>query len=140
MPGILASGRRLEELIDWKLKGNSSAKILNLCSERLGNFESYELMAEERALGLEKAQALEEKKVATYNINYPKANAPLTQYPTILYVDLSHNFLKSFDSLLYVLPNAWWINISFNGIEVLPTNVRICRLSSDALTLDIMML
>ena len=125
MPGILASGRRLEELIDWKLKGNSSAKILNLCSERLGNFESYEIEAEERALGLEKAQALEEKKTATYNINYPKANAPLTQYPTILYVDLSHNFLKNFDSLLYVLPNAWWINISFNGIQVLPTNTHL---------------
>ena len=121
MPGILASGRRLEELISWKLKGNSRAIILDLSSERLVNFESYELVGEERApSGQVKERFLEGRKKSTYNVSYPKVDAPLKIFPTILCVDLSHNFLKSFGSLLYILPNAWWINLSFNGIEVLP--------------------
>ena len=65
MPGILASGRRLEELIAWKLKGNHRSRILDLSSERLVNFESYELVGEPVSKHQEKEQVLEPKKKTT---------------------------------------------------------------------------
>ena len=100
MPGILASGKRLEELCLWKLQGNRYGRCLDLSRERLSNFESYE------AIGVESKDG-----------SPPKVAEDLNEFDSVEMVDLSHNFLQSADVILRLVPNAFWINLAYNDIE-----------------------
>jgi hypothetical protein len=101
---ILAGGRRLEDLCSSKLQHNQTGRVLNLSWEKLANFECYEASNYEGKDG----------------DSPPKLTKALKCFPSVEMVDLSHNFLKGFDVLLDLTPNAWWINICYNDLEFLP--------------------
>ena len=90
----------------WKLQLNKYGRCLDLSRERLSNFESYE------AIGVESEDG-----------SHPKVSEHLREFHSVEMVDLSHNFLQSFDPVLKLAPNSWWINLAYNDIEYIPDEI-----------------